>query len=130
VPPFSSQKPPTITAAATEESDIPPSASSGPPSLDAKDLLTASSSIKIRIQKARAVVLGLPDISRSVEEQEVEIRELEEKIGRLKAVVRDFGRRAGNPNEKSSVTSTATARGSAAKNMNTMTDRIDVDVAS
>jgi len=75
-------------------------------------------------------VSGLPDISRSVEEQEVEIRELEEKIGRLKAVVRDFGSRAGNPNEKSSVTSTATARGSAAKNMNTMTDRMDVDVAT
>ena len=66
---------------------------------------------------------GLPDISRSVEEQEVEIQELEEKIGRLKAVVKDFGRRAGNPNEKNLATSTA-------KSMNAMTDRMDVDVAS
>lgn len=64
------------------------------PPLDVKNLPTEVSSIKIRIQKAQAVVEGLPDVDRSVAEQEKEIRDLEDKIARLKSVIFDFGRKA------------------------------------
>ncbi|KAL5000205.1 RNA polymerase II transcription mediator complex subunit 9-domain-containing protein [Aspergillus recurvatus] len=66
------------------------------PPLDVKNLPTEVSSIKIRIQKAQAVVEGLPDVDRSVAEQEKEIRDLKDKISRLKSVISDFGRRADN----------------------------------
>lgn len=69
--------------------------SNAPSPLDVKDLPTAASSIKIRIQKARSVVDGLPDVHRSVEEQEQEIEELEERIAKLKEAISEFGRRAG-----------------------------------
>jgi hypothetical protein len=65
------------------------------PPLDVKDLPTAASAVKIRIQKARAVIEGLPDVARTVEEQEQEIDELQDRIGRLRSVIAEFGRRAG-----------------------------------
>ncbi|KAL4818048.1 RNA polymerase II transcription mediator complex subunit 9-domain-containing protein [Aspergillus spinulosporus] len=64
------------------------------PPLDVKNLPTEVSSIKIRIQKAQAVVEGLPDVDRSVAEQEKEIQDLEDKIARLKSVIFDFGKKA------------------------------------
>ncbi|KAJ5629068.1 hypothetical protein N7490_011296 [Penicillium lividum] len=64
------------------------------PPLDVKDLPIQTSSVKIRIQKARAVVEGLPDIHRSVEEQQNEIAELEDRVARLQSVIADFGSRA------------------------------------
>ncbi|GAQ04511.1 hypothetical protein ALT_1832 [Aspergillus lentulus] len=67
---------------------------SGLAPLTAKNLPTEASSIKIRIQKAHAVVESLPDIGRSVAEQEKEIEELENRIARLNAVISDFGKRA------------------------------------
>lgn len=66
-----------------------------PPPLEAKDLFTASSAIRIRIQKARAVVEGLPDVDRTTEEQDDEIEELMARIASLRGVIADFGRRAG-----------------------------------
>lgn len=63
-------------------------------SLDPKELITEASAIKIRIQKARAAVDGLPDIDRTVDEQEGEIAELERRIERLKEVIGDFGQRS------------------------------------
>ncbi|PYH98289.1 hypothetical protein BO71DRAFT_416395 [Aspergillus ellipticus CBS 707.79] len=71
--------------------------SNAPPPLDIKDLPTEVSSIKIRIQKAHAVVENLPDVNRSVAEQEEEIGELEDRIAKLKSVISDFGKRAGKP---------------------------------
>lgn len=65
------------------------------PPLDIKDLPTATSSVKIRIQKARGIVEGLPDVQRSVEEQQTEIDELEDRVARLRSVIADFGSRAG-----------------------------------
>jgi hypothetical protein len=59
-----------------------------------KDLPTQTSSVKIRIQKARAVVEGLPDVQRSVDEQQREIAELEDRVARLRSVIADFGSRA------------------------------------
>ncbi|GAM41265.1 hypothetical protein EIK77_004746 [Talaromyces pinophilus] len=66
-----------------------------PPPLEAKDLFTAASAIRIRIQKARAVVEGLPDVDRTTEEQDDEIEELMARITSLRGVIADFGRRAG-----------------------------------
>ncbi|KAL1854123.1 hypothetical protein Plec18167_000041 [Paecilomyces lecythidis] len=65
-----------------------------PPPLDVKDLPTAASAIKIRIQKARTVVESLPDMDRTVEDQSREIEELEDRISRLRKVIGEFGRRA------------------------------------
>lgn len=56
--------------------------------LTPKDLATAASPVKIKIQKARAVVGGLPDIERSIEEQEREIAELESEVQRAREVIR------------------------------------------
>ncbi|EED20226.1 conserved hypothetical protein [Talaromyces stipitatus ATCC 10500] len=75
-----------VTNTATPSSSLPP--------LEAKDLFTAASAIRIRIQKARAVVDNLPDVDRTTEEQEDEIEELQERIAALKGVIADFGRRA------------------------------------
>ncbi|KAJ9298694.1 hypothetical protein DTO271G3_3661 [Paecilomyces variotii] len=66
-----------------------------PPPLDVKDLPTAASAIKIRIQKARTVVEALPDVDRTVEDQSQEIEELEDRISRLRKVIGEFGRIAG-----------------------------------
>lgn len=65
------------------------------PPLDIKDLPRAASSVKIRIQKARGIVEGLPDATRSIEEQQREIDELEDRVARLRSVIADFGSRAG-----------------------------------
>ncbi|KAJ5601887.1 hypothetical protein N7510_011421 [Penicillium lagena] len=65
------------------------------PPLDVKDLPTETSSVKIRLQKARTVVEGLPDVHRSVADQQQEIEELEDRVARLRSVISDFGSRAG-----------------------------------
>ncbi|KZF24536.1 hypothetical protein L228DRAFT_98734 [Xylona heveae TC161] len=74
--------PPTTTtaaAAAGEYADQPP--------LEPHQLAAEASAIKIRIQKARAAVQSLPDMSRSVEEQEAEIRQLEERVRKQREVL-------------------------------------------
>ena len=82
-------------SSASVAAEIAAIGSNAPPPLDIKDLPTEASSIKIRIQKAQGVVEGLPDVLRSVTEQEQEIEELEDRIARLQSVISDFGRRAG-----------------------------------
>ncbi|EPS30012.1 hypothetical protein PDE_04962 [Penicillium oxalicum 114-2] len=82
------------SAAAQTIPDMSAQDSSGLPALNVKDLPTATSSVRIRIQKARAVVETLPDVSRTVEEQQAEIAELEDRIAHLHAVISDFGHRA------------------------------------
>jgi hypothetical protein len=89
----SSSAPVPTSAAAT---DIAALGSNLSPPLDIKNLPKEVSSIKIRIQKAQAVVGNLPDVDRTVTEQELEIQELEDRIMRLKSVISDFGRRANN----------------------------------
>lgn len=90
-----------ITNLATSQAipEVPVHDSNGLPPLDVKDLPTATSSVRIRIQKARAVVEALPDVDRSVEEQQQEIAELEDRVSRLRSVIADFGSRARKPNE-------------------------------
>ncbi|OJD16679.1 hypothetical protein AJ78_03189 [Emergomyces pasteurianus Ep9510] len=69
--------------------------------LDPKLLLSEASAVKIRVQKAKAALEALPDMERTVAEQEEEIVGLEERIERLGGVIVEFGRRskgfAGDP---------------------------------
>lgn len=44
----------------------------------------------MRIQKARVTTRALPDVERTIEEQEVEISELEAEVERLERVSRDL----------------------------------------
>jgi hypothetical protein len=67
-----------------------PSASQPADSLAPKDLPAAAVPIKLKIQKARAAVQSLPDLGRTVEEQELEIRALESRNESLRARVRDL----------------------------------------
>lgn len=63
-------------------------------SLDPKALVTGASAVKIRTQKARNAIEALPDMDRTVSEQENEIAELEKRISRLKEVIGEFGERS------------------------------------
>jgi hypothetical protein len=67
-----------------------PSASQPADSLAPKDLPAAAVPIKLKIQKARAAVQSLPDVGRTVEEQEREIRALESRNESLRARVREL----------------------------------------
>ncbi|KAM7204620.1 RNA polymerase II transcription mediator complex subunit 9 domain containing protein [Rhypophila sp. PSN 637] len=53
-----------------------PNAGSG---FTARELTTATDNIKHKLQRARAAVKTLPDVHRTVDQQEAEIRELEER---------------------------------------------------
>lgn len=79
---------PTSTTATAPQASI-----SDP--LDLKDLLQAAVPIKLKIQKAKAVVSALPNVDQTIEEQEDDIRELERRVTRLKSVMGELGRRAG-----------------------------------
>ncbi|KUI61687.1 hypothetical protein VP1G_08860 [Cytospora mali] len=62
--------------------------------LSTKDLVAATDPLKHKIQRARAAVHTLPDIERSIPEQEAEIREWENKIARQREVLqqlKEFG---------------------------------------
>lgn len=59
--------------------------------LEPKDLQAEVLAIKTKIRKALREVERLPDMESSVGEQEEEIAELEERIGRQRAMLRRFG---------------------------------------
>ncbi|KAK0384602.1 hypothetical protein NLU13_8688 [Sarocladium strictum] len=68
-----------------------------------KDVPGATDAIKHKLQRARAVVKGLPDMGRGLDEQEREVRELEERIERQRGVLlglRERGERRGDGEEK------------------------------
>lgn len=64
-------------------------------SLAPKDLHAAAVPIKLKIQKAHAAVQALPDVGRTVEEQEREIRALERRNESLRERVQKLARLAG-----------------------------------
>jgi small-conductance mechanosensitive channel len=83
---------PSSTAHAASTSGSPPAASpsqlaSGTCPLSIKDIPPATDELKHKLQKARIQVKELPDIQRSVEEQEDEIRELEKRISRQREIL-------------------------------------------
>jgi RNA polymerase II transcription mediator complex subunit 9 len=59
-------------------------------SLSPKDLPAAIVPIKLKIQKARAAVQALPDVGRTVEEQQREIRALEKRNESLRKRVQEL----------------------------------------
>jgi hypothetical protein len=67
--------------------------------LTPKDLAAAAVPIKLKIQKARAAVQALPDVERTVEEQEREIRALEGRNESLRVRVGELARLAGQARE-------------------------------
>lgn len=85
--------PSTATAAgATTSPSAGDDAQGGP--LSTKDVSEATDHLKHKIQRARAAVHTLPDIRRSIPEQEAEIAALEDKIARQRAVLlqlKEFG---------------------------------------
>lgn len=88
--------PSTATAAGAATTASSPSAGddaqSGP--LSTKDIPAATDHLKHKIQCARAAVHTLPDIRRSIPEQEAQIAALEDKIAQQRAVLlqlKEFG---------------------------------------
>ena len=77
-----------------------PSTSQTNDSLSPKDLPAAAVTVKLKIQKARAAVQALPDVGRTVEEQEQEIKALESRNESLRERVRKLARLAGDAREK------------------------------
>ena len=59
--------------------------------LDIQQLGPEANGIKVRIQKARAAVKGLPDVGKSLEEQEEDIKLLEARIAKMKEILRGLG---------------------------------------
>jgi cell division septum initiation protein DivIVA len=53
---------------------------------------TAASDIRLKIQRAQRVVMALPEMDRTCEDQEEEIEDLEARIAGLKASLRELGR--------------------------------------
>lgn len=93
---LSGTTPPAATATPTTTNAVTPRhiQTSGPP-IDAKELPAHVYPIKQKLVKARAAVLTLPDLDRSVEEQEVEMRQLQREVALLKARLAKLGGIAG-----------------------------------
>jgi hypothetical protein len=66
------------------------SAADGP--LEIQHVATAANEIRLKIQKARRAVVALPEVDRTWEDQEEEIEELEARITKMKASLRELGR--------------------------------------
>lgn len=62
--------------------------------LEAHQLTIEASSLKIKLLKARAVIASLPDVDRSVEQQEEEIRRLETTIRQQREMLAGLTRKA------------------------------------
>ncbi|KAH8661381.1 RNA polymerase II transcription mediator complex subunit 9-domain-containing protein, partial [Tricladium varicosporioides] len=96
------------SATSTSTAGSPPATSpsqiaSGYGPLTIKDIPAATDELKHKLQKARTQVRELPDIDRTIAEQEDEIRELEEKIARQREVLlslRDVGAATKREREK------------------------------
>ena len=87
---------PSTTTAGSPPAATPSQLTSVTGPLSRKDILPATDELKHKLQNARRQVKELPDIERSVAEQEEEIRELEEKIRKQREVLeglREVGRR-------------------------------------
>ncbi|KIX00702.1 uncharacterized protein Z518_09767 [Rhinocladiella mackenziei CBS 650.93] len=102
-PQTQAQTQPTSQPSAASTSTTPtPHLHTGPP-LDLKDLPAQVYPIKQRLAKARAAVSALPDVERSVEEQEAEIRELERTVALLKRRLGKLGEIATGKQEEGDV---------------------------
>lgn len=75
----------------TAPSPAPAQANADGP-LEIQHVATAATDIKLKIQRAQRAVMALPEIDRTCEDQEEEIEDLEARIARLKASLRELGR--------------------------------------
>ena len=57
--------------------------------LDIQQLDSAANSLRVQLQKGRQAVAALPDMDRTVEEQEEEIEWLEDRIRRMNQMLND-----------------------------------------
>lgn len=80
---------PQATVTAGAESNTNNNSSSQPP-LSTKDLPGALDTLKRKVQQARAAVHTLPDIDRTVAEQEAEMRAMQERIEKQQAALRQL----------------------------------------
>lgn len=90
--PSSGTAPGAATTASSPSGGGGDDAQGGP--LSTKDVPAATDHLKHKIQRARAAVHTLPDIRRSIPEQEAEIAVLEDKIAQQRAVLlqlKEFG---------------------------------------
>jgi hypothetical protein len=90
----------TPNLAAATDSPIPPNAFDFLPDLhallqrvfsdelDPKDVAHESNQIRLKIAKARNLVANLPDVDKSPEEQSAEIKILEERIAKQRAMLK------------------------------------------
>jgi hypothetical protein len=60
--------------------------------LEIQHVATAATDIKLKIQKAQRAVMSLPDVDRTVEDQQEEIEDLKARIAGLRASLRELGR--------------------------------------
>ncbi|KAL1602703.1 hypothetical protein SLS60_006124 [Paraconiothyrium brasiliense] len=60
--------------------------------LDIQQVSTAATEVKLKLQKARKAVMALPDIDRSIEDQQDEIEFLEARIAKLKSALQELGK--------------------------------------
>ncbi|KAK6536251.1 hypothetical protein TWF281_000494 [Arthrobotrys megalospora] len=70
-----------------QNSSTSPHTQTNLPPIEPKDVDAEASRIRIKIQKARAILNDLPDITRSIGQQEDEIKALEEKIRKQREVL-------------------------------------------
>ncbi|KAL2211042.1 hypothetical protein CC79DRAFT_1366415 [Sarocladium strictum] len=82
-----------VRAGLLQNPDQQPSPGDNKQPLAIKDVPGATDAIKHKIQRARAAVKALPDMERGVEEQEREVKELEGRIERQRAVLRGLRER-------------------------------------
>ncbi|KAK0649398.1 RNA polymerase II transcription mediator complex subunit 9-domain-containing protein [Cercophora newfieldiana] len=87
------------SGAVTGTTPLPSGPSHANNNFTVKELPAATDNLKHKLQRARAVVKTLPDVSRTLEQQEIEIRELEARrrdqlamLGRIKAVGLEQGK--------------------------------------
>ncbi|KAF1920619.1 RNA polymerase II transcription mediator complex subunit 9-domain-containing protein [Ampelomyces quisqualis] len=92
-----------VLARLLETSAQPPAATPSPsqPSADGpleiQHVATAANDVRLKMQKARRAVLALPDVDRTCEDQDDEIADLEARIARLKASLRELARPVEEP---------------------------------
>ncbi|KAF3004805.1 hypothetical protein E8E13_003338 [Curvularia kusanoi] len=60
--------------------------------LEIQHVATAATDVRLKLQRAQRAVMALPEIDRTCEDQEEEIEDLEARIARLKASLRELGR--------------------------------------
>lgn len=68
--------------------------------LEIEQVSSATAEVKVKLHRAQKAVMALPDIDRTLEDQQDEIAYLEERIETLRASLRRLGQPTGQPEEQ------------------------------